>query len=138
MKDNFEKTALTTVGLDDSEGVSYYYSNNKLTVVIRNWCLQIIKVVFHEVILFVDWGDQMYISELYLNKSKTKLYTKAISKFYKKLECQVPENHPYKLFQFVDASNEPSMEIVCSRFEFTILNENQFNEIVQERYDQPS
>lgn len=119
---DFEETALNVVGLDDSEEISYCFKEQNLIVRIKNWQWKIIEIVFNDVILFIDWAQERYISELYLKKSgETSLGDFLISQVVKLGDSYLGTQ--YNLYQFVTAKGEPCMEIGCKNFEFQIYQD---------------
>lgn len=125
MKNNLEDTELKNVDFHDFEGISYFRSENELRITIRNWRLKIIDIVFSRVVLFVDWGDQTYLSRLCINNSKTDFVTKATNRFYVDSDKQVPNQSTLKLYQFVDSVGNPSMEIICAGFSFRVYSDSE-------------
>src|SRR5438309_8829449 len=106
MNDDMSKVD-TGISVADSELASYCYSDEnkqQLIIRIRAWDARIIEFEFFDSILFLDMGSQD-ISEFCRNTKETDLFKRALERAYAK----VPENHPYKLFQFLDLDGDPCL-----------------------------
>ena len=107
------------ISIADAELTSYCYSDEdkkKLIIHVRSWNEKIINFEFCDFILFLDRGTQ-YISEFCRNTEETELFKQSLERTY----MNVPEDHPYKLFQFLDLDGDPCLEIVCEHFSHKIL-----------------
>jgi len=106
------------VSLADAELESYYYNKDKnnLIIKIKNWEGKIIEFIFFDLVMFLDRGGN-FIMDFCRNKSRTEFFQEALEKTYEK----IPLNIPYKLFQFLDISDETYLEIICEDFQFKII-----------------
>lgn len=121
MKNEFKEINLT-VGLDDNEGVEYYFYEDDLTLIIINWELKRIKISFFDVIFFVDWGLDSNISKFVQNINIEKLMS--ISQ--ETVERMVG-NSDYQLFQLIDTIGESCFEVVCKDFQIQIDDKTSIN-----------
>jgi hypothetical protein len=69
-------------------------------------------------LLFLDRGGNGIIG-FYRNHYETELFKETLNKTYQ----NVPKDHPYKLFQFMDLDDEPCLEIICDHFEFKFIDD---------------
>lgn len=120
---DFEKTALDVIGLDDSEEISYFFKEEKLIVLIKNWQLKIIEIIFNNVIFFLDWALERYISELYFKKSGMTSVGDSLTNYVAKSLNSNISLAQYKLYQFVTSRGKPCMEIGCTDFQFQIYKD---------------
>lgn len=77
-----------------------------------------LNLFFFEHLFLLDTGADL-ITALYQNKSQTNFFSQILKKTYEK----VPEQHPYKLFQFMNLDDEPCLEIICEHLEIRVLDE---------------
>lgn len=100
------------IGLDDSEEVSYSFSDNRLIVLVKNWELKMIEINFEQVVLFIEWAQLRYLSKLYLVKS-------GVASTGDSLEGL----EQYKLYKFTTEKGSTLMEIGCKNFGFQIFKD---------------
>jgi len=116
-----ESLCKINVGIDlaDSELISYSYSSEdcKLLFDIKSWNGRLLKITFFDIICFTDNG---YHSTLMFckNSKMTELMRKTLINHYE----IVPQTHPYSLFQFLDYDDEPCMEIICEKIEYSLFD----------------
>ncbi len=104
------------VGLDDSEFISYAYTldSDNLLFTIEAWDARVLKISFKNVIYFVDKSH--WTCTLCELTSHSDLLQEALKSEY----IEIPEDHPYKVYQFLDLYDEPSFEIICEKFEVAV------------------
>lgn len=130
MKKNLLDTELVVVSLDDAEGLWYNFCNREITLAIKNWELKVVRIIFHNVILFVDWERCLScISKLCINTEKTNLFNKVINRFYGRPIEEITDAIEHKRYQFVSAQGEPSIEIVSTGLDYRIYSPNEFDEL---------
>jgi hypothetical protein len=105
-------------GLEDSEFESYSYDikSDRLVIQIRLWNANLVKFSFYEVIHFVDkanYGTDSFCEVI----SEVPLLQEAIKNYYEK----VPEKHHFKVYEFLNLDDEPSFEIISSRYELELI-----------------
>lgn len=110
MNDDFTEIDLG-FSLDDSELYDYNGSEDSVIIKIKTWQEKLIEITFFDPILFIDhfFG---YTAKFGKKTTKTSLLLEALNDNYKK----IPENHPYKLFQFLDLYDKPNLEIICTGY----------------------
>ncbi len=110
------------IGLADSELVGYSYSrnNDNLIIEIKAWNENIIEITFISPILFVDKECEA-MTAFRQNFSYSDIYLEALNKTYEK----IPEDIPYKYFQFLNLDDEPVLEIISINYHFQILKQCQ-------------
>ncbi len=115
---NIERNSIKLpVGLDDSDFISYTYAldQNSLIFIIQAWDSHVLTITFRDVIHFIDKGTHWtcLLCEL---TSQSENLKEALNTTY----LEVPENHPYKVYQFLDLYDEPSFEVICEKFEINV------------------
>lgn len=89
-----------------------------LFIRIRTKNFEYVDFIFKHVILFIEWGNGGSLSKFCLNKFPTDLFLLAIKKAYK--FDSIPSRPQEQLFQFLDSTSEPSIEIVCIDFDYRV------------------
>jgi hypothetical protein len=104
--------------LADAELHSYTYSfkENILIINIKAWNENLIEFAFFDPISFLDRGVTSFITKFCRNMSESGFLKQALSVNY----VEVPENHPYKWFQFMNLSDLPALEIICDHYDVKI------------------
>lgn len=98
--------------LDDCEFFSFsYLRENKLLIELITWNYNRAIFVFEKPIAFIDSGNERF-TQLCYGPKDSPVMQKALEGHYVK----VPEEHPYKLFQFFGFEERPFYEIVCEEF----------------------
>lgn len=118
MKSNLEIIKLN-VSLDDSEKVFYNFEHDILIITVVNWSGKCIEFIFTGVALFINWADLQSISKLIFNSSGITSIGEAIDN-YVQIGLLDQNNLRYSLYQFVDKSGDPCLEIGCANFNFNI------------------
>jgi hypothetical protein len=120
MEGQFKETALKVFDFNDCESVSYCYEDKCFKFTIVGWKLDVIEIEFNDVILFADWGGVNLLSNVYINNANTEFFRRGLRSRYRCSEQEIPLVHPYKLFQFVDSTNDLCYEIVSADFKFNV------------------
>ncbi|GEM_PF-3760230 len=98
------------VGFADSELISYERGESGVKVLISAWNEQSICLEFKGAITLVDYGAWNF-SEICELQESSPTMSRALQTQYD----GNPLEHPYRLFQFLDEDNEPSMEVVAEK-----------------------
>lgn len=102
------------IGFSDGEVISYSKEEDSLIISVRAWNDKIIKIVCRDVISFFDKGT-WDISDFREVISDTDTLREALERQFE----NIPEDHGYKAFQFIDNDDQAVMEIVCSEISVT-------------------
>jgi hypothetical protein len=99
----------TDIGLADGCVEGCERTDTNLAVLLKAWNEQMLRVVFHEVLLVRDFvpGD---VSGLYEYDGNTELLGTALSYTYDKL----PDSHPYRHYVFLNNDGQPCLDIVAA------------------------
>lgn len=93
------------ISIDDTEEVSYLYSNKNLMFKIVNWERKVLHFVFFGIIKFVDWQKPDEISLL----------------------VKVVDHNPGVILNkyiFLDRFEKPCYEITCNNYSFDLFKNN--------------
>jgi hypothetical protein len=102
------------IGFSDGEVTSYSKADDNLLISVKAWNDKFIKIVCKDVIGFLDKGT-WDISDFREIKSETVLLREVLERQFE----NIPEDHGYKAFHFVDNDNQAVMEIVCLEINIT-------------------
>ena len=97
------------IGFADSEILSYSHQNNNLVIYLKAWNEKILKFEFFDYLLFLilnSWN----ISDI-CELDNSPLIERALRIEYD----TIPQDHPYKLYQFINDDDEPTVEIVSKK-----------------------
>jgi hypothetical protein len=103
----------TRVGLSDADLESYKKVNSSLVVTIMAWNETRITIIFADVIRVLD-NDANAISALCEVTKNTDFLELALRRLY---EEEIPNEHPYLHYQFLDNDDIATLEIVSSSIE---------------------
>ena len=117
MKDGVLLEIKVGVGMEDSELISYTYlaEEFKLDVQIRAWNAKIIKISFLQPMMFFFRGNHSLSSFCELI-SQSSVLKEALTYAYE----EVPQVHPYKVYQLIDIEDVPALEVVCIDYKTVI------------------
>ncbi|MBN9378018.1 MAG: hypothetical protein BGO14_00855 [Chlamydiales bacterium 38-26] len=107
------KSITCGIGFADSEALSFKSDKDTVTVYLQAWNGVILKIEFIDYLCFFNLNTQ-YISDLCEN-STGDLLQKVLDRHYQ----EIPFDHGYKLYQFIDISDDPVTEIVCKNLLIT-------------------
>jgi hypothetical protein len=96
------------IGFSDGEIISYFRDERSLTVKLKTWNDKYLSVLFSDVVGIVDYG----IGDIsnFIEEDEKSLFLKTIlDKVYE----SIPNEQPYRLFQFLDLDDNPVLEIVA-------------------------
>lgn len=96
------------IGFADGEIIEYLRSNNQIVVKMKTWNDVKLTIIFQGAIGMVDYGA-FNISNFVEEDSLTTFMEKVLLEFYDSLTSK----HPYKLYQFLNLDDNPSLEIVA-------------------------
>lgn len=119
-----QKSAFTEIylgiGLHDSELHSCLYTQKeaKLRVKIQAYGGHVVKILFTDVIGFMDISSSEFTT-FGCNNGNNSFLAEVLTLRY----IEVPNDHPYKLFQFLDIDDQPSLSIVAADYTFTVRKE---------------
>ncbi len=100
------------IGFADGEIEGYTKEGAQLKVHVRAWNESSIEFVFGDVVRVLDDGAGE-ISDVCLEISQTEFMSAALAIEYE----QVPSDHPYKEYVFLDIDDVPSLRIVAATVE---------------------
>lgn len=103
-----KKSIKYEVGFADSEILSYETNNDGLLIYLKCWNEKILHLQFVDCILFLIL-DSWQISDI-CETADSQLLDKSLQKVYE----IIPDQHPYKVFQFIDNEDDPVIEIACT------------------------
>ncbi len=103
------------IGFSDGEVVSYNRKDDNLEISVKAWNEKTILIICKDLIGFFDKGA-WDISDFCEVKSETNLLRDTLARQFEK----IPEDHGYKVFQFLDTNDQAVMEIVCSEIEINV------------------
>lgn len=109
------------IGFADSEIISYTSDKNCVVVYLLTWNETVLKMEFVDYICFFTYGAAD-ISDVCENPS-SELLKIALENMYEK----IPDNHGYKLYEFVNLQDEAAMEIVCKDLLITEAQDHPLN-----------
>lgn len=95
------------ISFADSEIISYQSQDSNVLLRLRAWNSEIIEFEFVNCILFFIL-DSWDISEV-CESSDSVLFQRALNMIYD----EIPVNHNYRLFQFLNNDDDPVVEIAC-------------------------
>ncbi len=104
------------IGFADSEILSYHSSNDNLILRLKCWNEKIIEFEFVDCILFLILNNWKISDVCELNDSF--LMERALKKVYE----TIPEQHPYKVFQFLDNDDDPAVEVACTNMIISVTS----------------
>lgn len=106
--------------LEDAKLLSYYCPETENDVIIKilTQNQQIVEFRFKGVILFIFYDNA--ISKFCISKSKSEIFDSAIYKCYEAQNDPTPSPIPQKLFQFLNSSGKPCMEIAARSYEYYV------------------
>jgi len=103
------------VGFADSELQSYRRDGDTFVVSLVAWNKKTIRFCFADMIFVVDRGAGD-ISDVCEVKAASPFLDEALRIQYE----DVPDDHPYRLFQFLNMDDEPSLEVVAASVEIAL------------------
>ncbi len=103
------------IGFSDGEVVSYNRKDEILSITVQAWNEQKILIICNDIIGFLDKGG-WDISDFCEVKSETKFLKEVLDRQFEK----IPDNHGYKVYQFVDNDDQVVIEIVCSEVKMSV------------------
>ena len=98
------------VGFADSELISYERGASGIRVIISAWNERVICLEFTDAITMVDYGAWSF-SDICEFEGDSPTMNKALRMQYD----PIPSEHPYRLFQFLNEDDEPSIEVVAEK-----------------------
>ncbi|MBN9378031.1 MAG: hypothetical protein BGO14_00915 [Chlamydiales bacterium 38-26] len=104
------------IGFADSEILSYNSNNYSLFFYLQTWNGVILKIEFKEYIHFLDTVC-IDVSDICENDSSSTLKKALENEF-----NEIPEDHGFKLYQFIDTNDEAAVEIVSKDVLITEVN----------------
>lgn len=102
------------IGLSDGEIDRYQRESDLVTIVITAWNGRTITVIFSGVAGVLDYGIGD-ISDFIEETEETEFLTETLSRVYDK----TPDYHPYRIYQFLNLDDAPSLEILAESMEIT-------------------
>lgn len=99
---------LDSIGFDDSEIVSYKSEEGNLKVYLKKWNEEILEFEFIDCILFLTFCNWSISNVVEQNHSDS--FQKALQIAYE----NIPKDHPYKLFHFIDLDGDVAIEVACA------------------------
>ncbi len=104
------------IGFSDGEVTSYSKKeDDSLIITVKSWNDKVIKIVCKDVIGFLDRGT-WDISDFHEIRSETVLFREVLERQFE----NIPEDHGYKIFHFVNNDDQAVMEIVCLEINITV------------------
>jgi hypothetical protein len=105
------------LSLSDADLLNYVHirHENKVIIKIESWDARVIEFIFYDVVAFIDKGGN-FISEFCIQRVPSEFFQKKLMHIYSK----VPDNHPYKVYVFLDVSDNHFLEIMSPYYEFNI------------------
>lgn len=105
------------IGLHDSELRSCLYTQKeaKLRVKIQAYGGHVVKILFTGVIGFMDVSSSEFTT-FGFNNGRGSFLDEVLKLRY----IEIPNDHPYKLFQFLDIDDQPSLFIAAANYTFTV------------------
>jgi hypothetical protein len=91
---------------------------NQLIITIQVENEKKIEFIFYDPEGFMDRGGEFF-HDFCLNTEMTCFFKKTIEEIYTK----IPDNHPYKLYVFIDKNQQTCLEIISPYFEFKFLED---------------
>ena len=104
------------IGFADSEILFYKSNNFSLFFYLKAWNETILKIEFKEYIYFLDTVC-IDVSDIFENDSSNTLKTALDREF-----NEIPEDHGFKLYQFINIEDEVAIEIVSKEILITEVN----------------
>ena len=105
-----DKTSINyKIGFSDSEVISYNSEKEKTIVLLKAWNEKTIKFEFIDCILFLSLENWRISDIIELKSPDSSLFKRALRTTFE----EIPIEHSYKLFQFLDLDDDPAIEIVC-------------------------
>jgi hypothetical protein len=102
-----------SVGFADSELSSYSREGDRLTVILQAWNEQPIGLVFDEVLAILDLAAWQ-IDDLRESDGRgSPLFEQALQRHFE----QIPDQHAFRLFEFVDPSDTVVLAVVGTKVE---------------------
>lgn len=110
-----KKRPYQDIGFADSELKSFFcdFDSGVLDVKIELWNAIVISMQFSDMLFFSDHGS-FFVTTL-IEVKESKLLNEVLK--YNYTDGQVPSNHPYKHFQFLDLYDDPRLEVICKSVE---------------------
>jgi hypothetical protein len=107
------------VGLEDSELMSYAYDKDSdfLLINVILWNSRRVEFRFGEFLVFIDKGCSE-IGRIVERLGPSELMHESLRRNYPQ---EIPEDHPYRLFQILDIYDYPVIEVVSKSIE---INKN--------------
>jgi hypothetical protein len=102
----------TEVGFSDGEVVGYERTDNRLQVRVRAWNDKNLLLVFTGVIGVADRNIGA-LSDVTVSGEKTEFVAECLRLYYE----EVPSDHKFKLFAFIDQDEDPTLEVVAEALE---------------------
>ena len=96
------------IGFSDGEITSYSRDQNNLVVKVKTWNDTYLIITFLDVVGIIDYGIGD-ISNFVEETEETSFLKIILNRVYE----LIPEAPPYRLFQFLDLDDNPSLEIVA-------------------------
>jgi hypothetical protein len=100
-------------GIDfaDGEVSSYERTEESFYVVVRKWDHTLLRITFEDTVAVLDHGVGD-IMEFCQETSASAFLLEALARQY----VEVPAEHPYVLYQFLDVDREPALEVVAAGY----------------------
>ena len=117
---NEKKSVEYEIGFSDSEILSYNSQGENLIVILNAWNEKKIRFEFIDCILFLSFNNWMISDVVEFISSESSLLRKALKLVFE----DVPEEHGYTLFQFLDLDGEPAIEVGCKSILISTIDEN--------------
>ncbi len=102
------------IGLSDSELIFYKKEGENLIIKVLLWNDSFLNMVFHDVVRVLD-NDINSISSFCEVIEENVFLREALCRLY---EEKIPENHPYRHYQFLDDDDQIALEIACESNEY--------------------